>query len=88
MGLACSSPGHPGLPAGATRGAARRACTPWAELVNKALTAKKMARVRMSVGREQPYGDAAWVAKVAGELEHTLRSEGRPPKEYGGRSEN
>jgi len=54
----------------------------WLELVNTPLTAKELARVRLSATRGRPYGDPAWVQQTAKELdlEHTLRREGRPSK--------
>jgi len=58
----------------------------WLERVNAAITEKELARLRQTVSRGQPYGDAAWVTATAKELglEHTLRSEGRPPTKAAG----
>ena len=55
----------------------------WGELVNAPLTKKELARVRNSAARGAPFGDAGWVQRTAQDLDldHTLRSEGRPPKE-------
>ncbi len=52
----------------------------WLDMVNAPLTAKEMARVRLSAARGRPYGDEAWVVETAAalELEHTMRGVGRP----------
>jgi putative transposase len=52
----------------------------WLDLVNEPITPKELARLRMSVARNRPYGDAKWVEETVRELglEYTLRAEGRP----------
>ena len=54
----------------------------WLQLVNAPMTPKELARLRLSVARGQPYGDAKWVAEAVEKLnlEHTIRREGRPPR--------
>jgi putative transposase len=55
--------------------------------VNRPLTDKELERVRASVARGRPFGDAAWVEKTVHRLrlEHTVRPEGRPRKVTPGR---
>ena len=55
----------------------------WAEEVNRPWTESDLARVRRSVRKGLPLGEAAWVertAKLLG-LETALRSPGRPRKQ-------
>jgi putative transposase len=54
----------------------------WVERVNTPLSAKELKSLRSSIERGRPFGDDAWVRRIASllNLEHTLRSEGRPPK--------
>ena len=54
----------------------------WLKRVNAPLSAKELPRLRTSIDRSQPYGEETWVNRTAAQLglEHTLRSEGRPPK--------
>jgi putative transposase len=55
----------------------------WTARVNAALSARELGRLRASIERGRPYGDDAWVKRTATELglEHTVRPEGRPPKQ-------
>jgi REP-associated tyrosine transposase len=57
----------------------------WTDRVNRALSAKELDRVRLSVERGRPYGGDAWVSRTVGRLnlEHTVRPEGRPKKPGG-----
>jgi len=52
----------------------------WLELVNAPWTQKELAQVRLSVTRNRPYGAAPWTQETASalDLNHTLRSVGRP----------
>jgi putative transposase len=54
----------------------------WLRLVNEPMTEKEVERLRVSIARSRPYGDAAWQRKQAKRLGlmHTMRSEGRPKK--------
>jgi putative transposase len=54
----------------------------WIEEVNQAQTEAELAAIRRSVQRGQPYGEAAWVQRLARRLglESTLRPVGRPRK--------
>ncbi len=54
----------------------------WTDRVNAPLSAKELARLRVSVARGQPFGEAEWLKRTASELSlgHTVRPEGRPPK--------
>jgi putative transposase len=54
----------------------------WVERVNTPLSAGELKRLRLSVVRGRPFGTDAWTDRTARRLglEHTLRSEGRPPK--------
>ena len=54
----------------------------WAGRVNEPMTAREKARMKPSLDRNHPFGDAAWTARTASRLglEHTLRGEGRPEK--------
>jgi putative transposase len=63
--------------------AAPRLMTGWKDWVNQPLTRKELGRLRLSVTRGAPFGNEAWVTRTARELnlQHTLRPEGRPPKE-------
>jgi putative transposase len=52
----------------------------WARLVNQPQTEAELEAIRRSVIRGQPYGDDAWVRRMAKRLglESTLRPRGRP----------
>ena len=52
----------------------------WAKLVNQSQTEAELEAIRRSVIRGQPYGDDAWVKRMARRLglESTLRPRGRP----------
>jgi putative transposase len=54
----------------------------WTARVNAALSAKELARVRVSIERGRPYGGDDWVRQTVSQLrlEHTVRREGRPRK--------
>jgi putative transposase len=54
----------------------------WTRYVNRAETDAELTALRESVRRGQPFGKAAWQAKIAGQLhlEHTFRPRGRPFK--------
>ncbi len=54
----------------------------WVERVNQALTEKELAALRICIERGRPFGDDAWVQKVAQRtgLNYTLRPRGRPPQ--------
>jgi putative transposase len=54
----------------------------WTERVNAPLRASELGRLRVSIERNRPYGDDAWIKRTAGKLglEHTIRPPGRPPK--------
>jgi len=54
----------------------------WLATVNGAITPKELGRLRESVARGQPYGEAQWVNQTVKDLglEHTVRNEGRPRK--------
>lgn len=56
--------------------------TDWLAHVNSVHTEAELARLRQSVSRGVPYGDAAWVKHTAATLglEFTLRNRGRPPR--------
>jgi putative transposase len=55
----------------------------WAQRVNQPLTAAELRAVRTSVNRGAPFGDEAWVQRIAQQLnlQSTLRPRGRPRKE-------
>jgi putative transposase len=55
----------------------------WIQRVNAPLSARELGRLRVSIERGRPFGDDRWIKRTAGELslEHTMRSEGRPPKQ-------
>ncbi|MEW6110434.1 MAG: transposase [Nitrospirota bacterium] len=55
----------------------------WSEYVDHSFEENELDRVRASVNRQTPYGDALWMMKVCREfgLEPTLRGRGRPRKE-------
>ena len=55
----------------------------WVNHVNNPLTPKELQRVRISLQRDQPLGSETWVRRTAGRLglEHTIRPEGRPPRQ-------
>jgi len=54
----------------------------WLRHVNQPQTEAELLALRQSAARGQPYGDATWQQKVAGQLNlaHTLRPRGRPRK--------
>lgn len=54
----------------------------WLRFVNEPQSAAELAALRLSVQRERPWGDAAWVAATAERLglESSLRRPGRPRK--------
>ncbi len=56
----------------------------WTDRVNAPLSAKELGRVRVSIARGRPFGEDEWVQRTASELrlEHTIGSEGRPPKPW------
>jgi putative transposase len=60
----------------------------WTARVNRAISSKETAAVLQSIQRGQPFGSAAWQAKVAARLglESTFRPRGRPRKEPEGGS--
>lgn len=53
----------------------------WVQKVNEPLTDPELARVRLSTLRGRPFGENAWVERIAKQngLESTLRARGRPP---------
>ncbi len=55
----------------------------WVERVNTPLSAGELKRLRRSVVRGSPFGTDVWADRTARRLglEHTLRPEGRPPKQ-------
>jgi putative transposase len=55
----------------------------WTEYVDQPLQENDLDRVRASVNRQTPLGDAGWLMKVCREfgLESTVRRRGRPRKE-------
>lgn len=55
----------------------------WTEYVDYSFEENELDRVRTSVNRQTPLGDAIWLMKVCGEfgLESTIRRRGRPRKE-------
>ena len=55
----------------------------WVERVNTALSAGELKRLRRSVVRGSPFGTDVWSDRTARrlDLEHTLRHEGRQPKQ-------
>jgi putative transposase len=63
---------------------------PWLPWVNQAVTVAELEAVRRSVNRGTPFGDEAWVERMARRLglEATLRPRGRPRKEKAGRGES
>lgn len=54
----------------------------WEEQISQGLEADRSARLQVSIDRGAPYGDEAWVEKMAKRfhLESTLRPRGRPKK--------
>ena len=54
----------------------------WVATVNRPWSAKEFDAVRTCIARNRPFGDAAWQERTVARLglQHTLRSEGRPPK--------
>ena len=59
----------------------------WVERVNERLEAKSLDRLRLSIARGRPFGDAQWTARVVGRygLESTLRDPWRPKKAKDGK---
>jgi len=55
----------------------------WTEYVDASLAGNELDRVRASVNRQTPLGDATWLTKVCREfgLESTIRRRGRPRKQ-------
>jgi REP-associated tyrosine transposase len=53
---------------------------PWEDIVDEPLTSAELARVRFSVRRGSPFGDAAWTRGAVERLglESTTRPPGRP----------
>jgi putative transposase len=60
--------------------------TSWLEHVNAAQTEAEVEALRMCMRRRRPYGDSAWVERVAGllGLGSSLRPRGRPRKRTAG----
>jgi putative transposase len=54
----------------------------WLAIVNQPMEKPALSALRDSVGRGRPYGDPAWVSRIARRLglEFTLRPRGRPRK--------
>ena len=52
----------------------------WIDRVNQALTGPELAAIGTSIARGRPLGTAVWTERTVGELElqHTMRSPGRP----------
>jgi putative transposase len=57
----------------------------WAAWVQSPQTEDELARLRLCVGRDRPFGTDAWVERTAPALglENTLRPRGRPVKQAG-----
>jgi putative transposase len=55
----------------------------WARYVDEPFTESELDRLRLSVNRQTPFGDAIWQMKICKEfgLESTMKSRGRPKKE-------
>lgn len=55
----------------------------WKDHVNRPQSEAELEAIRSSTVRSQPFGNAAWQRKVAGQLglEHTFRPRGRPRKQ-------
>jgi putative transposase len=55
----------------------------WTRYVNRAETEAELTALRESVRRARPFGEPAWQAKIARQLDlqHTFRSPGRPFKD-------
>jgi putative transposase len=55
----------------------------WDRYVDDPFTEKELDRLRMSVNRQTPFGDATWQIKICREfgLESTMKRKGRPKKE-------
>ena len=62
----------------------------WTSRVNLPQTDRELESIRLSVTRGQPNGGTAWVKQTTQslELDHTLRSRGRPPKKKAGDGSN
>ena len=58
------------------------ALEPWTSAVNAAQTKKELSQLEVSEKRCQPFGDDVWLRETSVNLnlEHTIRSEGRPKK--------
>jgi len=54
----------------------------WVRQVNEPMTTKEIARLEISERRGRPFGDEAWTQQAVRNLDlnHTVRSEGRPRK--------
>lgn len=54
----------------------------WLRQVNTPVSAGELRRLRTSIERGRPYGEASWVEQTVAELglEHTVRPTGRPPR--------
>ena len=54
----------------------------WTSQVNAAVTQRELERIELSMKRQRPYGDDAWIDRTARrfDLQYTLRNEGRPRK--------
>jgi putative transposase len=55
----------------------------WDRYVDEPFTEKELDRLRMSVNRQTPFGDATWQMNICKEfgLESTMKGKGRPKKE-------
>jgi putative transposase len=58
----------------------------WAEKVHRPLEEDALVRIRRSTESGLPYGDAAWVRRLANklDLDLTIRPRGRPRRQSGG----
>lgn len=54
----------------------------WSDFVDTAQTQKELAKLKMSVDRQSPYGETGWQLRISNQfgLSSTLRSVGRPRK--------
>ena len=54
----------------------------WTRRVNAPLPTRELERLKRSIERSRPFGDEAWTSKTISRLglQHTIRPEGRPPK--------
>jgi putative transposase len=55
----------------------------WTQLVNTVQTKKELRLLDLSMERSRPFGGEPWVGQTVKRLglEHTIRAEGRPPKD-------